>query len=57
VALVHHARQHWPWIGLLVASGKARPTSTALPPKCRFLPKPYDPDHVVNHVRELVAGE
>jgi CheY-like chemotaxis protein len=56
VALAHHARQHWPSIGLLVASGKARPASTGLPSKCRFLLKPYDPDHVVSHVRELVAA-
>lgn len=52
--LAHHVRGHWPWIALLVASGTARPAHDEIPPGARFLPKPYDLDHVVRHVRELV---
>ena len=52
--LAHHVRGNWPWIALLVASGKAQPAPEAMPPGSRFLPKPYNPDHVVQHVRELV---
>jgi two-component system, response regulator PdtaR len=53
--LAHHARSHWPWIALLLASGKARPTLAEMPAGSRFLSKPYDADHVVTHVRELMA--
>jgi CheY-like chemotaxis protein len=52
--LAHHVRGNWPWIALLVASGKAQPASEAMPAGSRFLPKPYNPDHVVQHVRELM---
>ena len=52
--LAHHVRGHWPWIALPMASGKARPTPEGMPAGSRFLPKPYDPNHVVRHVRELV---
>ena len=52
--LAHHVRSEWPWIALLVASGNSWPSPEALPAGSRFLPKPYDPDHVVQHVRELV---
>ena len=55
LTLAHHARRHWPWIVLLVASGLARPPATTLPEGCRFLPKPYDPDHAVGHLREMLA--
>jgi CheY-like chemotaxis protein len=57
MALVHHVHGHWPWISLILTSGDVRPASTELPAGCRFLPKPYLPDHVLHHVRELVAAE
>jgi CheY-like chemotaxis protein len=52
--LAHEAAVRWPWIALLVASGKDRPQSGDLPPGCRFLTKPYAPDTVVIHVMELM---
>ena len=55
--LAHHAHRHWPWIGLLVASGKAAPKAPDMPPRARFLPKPYDPMHVLDHLRALVAAD
>ncbi len=54
--LAHHVRRRWPWIALLVASGNFRPSPDAMPVGSRFLPKPYHPDHVVKHVRELVEA-
>ena len=54
--LAHHVRGQWPWIALLVASGNFRPSPDAMPAGSRFLPKPYNPDHVVKHVRELVEA-
>jgi CheY-like chemotaxis protein len=55
--LAHHVRGNWPWIALLVTSGKAQPTSEELPTGSRFLSKPYQANHVVQHVRELVTAE
>ena len=54
--LAHLARRSWPWIALLITSGRARPEPGDLPGGSRFLPKPYDPDHVVDHLREMIAG-
>ena len=55
VALAHHTRRHWPWIGLLVASAQPRPAPGTLPAGSRFLAKPYRLDLAVQHVRELAA--
>jgi two-component system, response regulator PdtaR len=55
--LAHHVRRIWPWIALLVASGQAQPGTAEMPLGCRFLAKPYEPQHVVTHIRELVAAE
>lgn len=54
--LAHHVHDHWPWITLIVASGKARPLATEMPDGSRFLSKPYNLAHVVKHVRELAAS-
>lgn len=56
LALAHHSRRHWPWIVLLIASGLACPDPAELPADSRFLPKPYDPDHAVVHLREMLEG-
>lgn len=52
--LAHHVRGLWPWIAVLVASGKSRPGVAELPSGTRFLPKPYSLHRVVEHVRELI---
>lgn len=54
LALAHHTQKNWPWVVILLTSGLAIPLPTALPDGSRFLSKPYDPDHVVRHLREMV---
>jgi CheY-like chemotaxis protein len=56
VALSHHVKTHWPWIGLLVTSAHATPMTDNLPEGCRFLPKPYHHAHVMQHLRALTAA-
>ena len=56
IDLAHHVSANWPWVVLLVTSGKPDPVESALPKGSRFLPKPYDYNHVVQHVRELIAA-
>jgi DNA-binding NtrC family response regulator len=53
--LVQHVHQHWPGIGILVASGRGTLAAT-LPPASRFLAKPYTLDRLVAHVQELAAA-
>ena len=53
LALSHHVKTHWPWIGLLVTSAHAGLTGENLPIGGRFLPKPYQGQRVIKHVREL----
>ncbi len=55
--LAQEAALRWPWIALLVASGKERPDGGALPAGCRFLPKPYAPDRVVFQVISMLDGD
>ncbi len=54
--LAHIARRKWPWIVLLIASGQARPRPHELPEGSRFVQKPYDPDHVIDHLRDMIAA-
>ena len=54
-ALAGHAAAHWPWIKLLVTSGKATPRQGELPVGGRFLPKPYLTGELVRHAVELLA--
>ena len=56
LGLARHAREHWPWLGILIASGAAQPASLELPPGSRFVAKPYKLQHVVGHVRELASA-
>jgi DNA-binding NtrC family response regulator len=55
LALAHLSRRTWPWIALLIASGHARPKADEMPEASRFLAKPYHPDHVVNHLQDMLA--
>jgi hypothetical protein len=53
VALSHHMKTRWPWIGLIVTSAHAMLTEDDLPRGGRFLAKPYHHPHVIEQVREL----
>jgi DNA-binding response OmpR family regulator len=53
VLLAKHARAHWPWVDLVLASGRPKPENTAMPLGARFFQKPYAIASVVAHVREL----
>ena len=56
IALSHHVKAHWPWIGLLVTSAHVTPQAEDLPEGSRFLRKPYHRAHVVDRIRELAAA-
>jgi DNA-binding NtrC family response regulator len=56
VMLAHETTKRWPWIGILITSGYTHHTRAAMPAVSRFLDKPYDLDHVIQHIHELVSG-
>jgi two-component system, response regulator PdtaR len=56
IALSHHTKKHWPWIGLLVTSAHPAPFAHELPEGCRFLQKPYHRAHVIEHLTALAAA-
>jgi two-component system, response regulator PdtaR len=56
VMLAHETKRRWPWIGLLIASAYTPHKTAAMPVGSRFLPKPYELDHVVQHLRELTGA-
>jgi DNA-binding response OmpR family regulator len=55
--LAHHVRRSWPPIALLITSGASALVASDMPAGARFLAKPYDPDHVVDHARILIAQD
>jgi DNA-binding NtrC family response regulator len=55
VLLAQHSRKHWPWIEVVLASGRAKPDSATMPENAEFFQKPYTVSSVVEHIRQLVA--
>jgi len=47
-----HTREHWPWISLIVTSGRLQKSLGEMPANTRFFQKPYEVDGVVDHIRE-----
>ncbi len=48
--------QRWPWISVLVASGKWLTAPAGLPPGSQFLAKPYHIGRVIGQMRDLLAA-
>jgi CheY-like chemotaxis protein len=55
LALARQARDRWPHIGIIVVSGQLMSKPQELTAGGRFHRRPYDPDTVVRHARELTA--
>jgi CheY-like chemotaxis protein len=56
LALVREVRDRWPHIAIMVVSAKQVPYAEELPAGSRFEQKPYSPDTVVRHARELTSS-
>jgi CheY-like chemotaxis protein len=55
LALARQVHDRWPHIGIIVASARAMPQPDEMPAGCRYHQKPYSPDRVVKHARELTS--
>jgi CheY-like chemotaxis protein len=51
--LAYYVHDRWPWIALLIASGKRRPLATETPLLSRLISKPYSHALMVNHIKAL----
>jgi CheY-like chemotaxis protein len=56
LALARQVHDRWPHVGIMVASGMKLPHPEELPEGSRFERKPYNPDTVVRHARELTSA-
>jgi CheY-like chemotaxis protein len=53
VLLARHTRTHWPWIEVLLVSGRPKPDDSAMPENTRFFQKPYDVTDIGEHICDL----
>jgi CheY-like chemotaxis protein len=53
--LARYARRRWPWISIILTSGKLTPPCHEMPKGSRFVPKPYKFGHVLTHVEQLAG--
>src|ERR1700678_241272 len=56
IALARRVHDRWPHIGIMVASANPILKTDGLPAGSRFEQKPYGPDAVVRHARELTSA-
>ncbi len=56
LALARQVRGRWPHIDIMVVSAKRLALTQELPSGSRFEQKPYAPDVVVRHARELTSA-
>lgn len=53
-ALAHHVARRWPWIEIVVASGRVEPARGDMPEKASFISKPFHTDLVHAHLRRTL---
>jgi CheY-like chemotaxis protein len=53
--LARLVRQQWPWIAVILTSGKMVPARHEMPSDTRFLPKPYSLEQMLTDLQELAA--
>lgn len=50
------AHQRWPWMHIIVASGRREPQRRRIPAHGLFIPKPYAPEEIVRDIDALLAA-
>lgn len=50
--LARHVAEEWPHIEIVIASGQIVPKEGDMPAKATFIPKPFNHDMVLGHLRE-----
>lgn len=52
--LARHVAENYPWIEIVIASGRMKPSDTDMPAKATFLAKPFSAQLVHDHLREIL---
>jgi CheY-like chemotaxis protein len=55
LSLAREVSRRWPWIDVLITSGRVREEDVGLQAKWPFIPKPYDPKTVVKQIDALLG--
>lgn len=50
--LARHVAEHWPWIEIVISSGRMKPAPGDMPDKATFISKPFNAQMVHQHLRE-----
>ncbi len=53
-ALARHVAKEWPWIDIVIASGRIVPEPGNMPDKATFISKPFSAAVVREHLRETL---
>ena len=54
VKLAQVARDRWPPLKIIITSGYRKVSQGEMPPECRFFDKPYNLEHVITTIREMM---
>jgi len=52
--LARHVAEQYPWIEVVIASGKMRPSEGEMPPGATFIAKPFSASMIYDHLREIL---
>ena len=55
--VAQHVARHWPWIEIVIASGRLTPHAGDLPEKASFIGKPFSTDLVHDHLRRILPDQ
>lgn len=56
-ALARHVSEVWPWIEIVIASGRVTPSANDLPPRATFISKPFNNEMVHEHLRKTLPDK
>ncbi|TVV75751.1 response regulator [Sphingomonas solaris] len=52
--LAHHVADNYPWIEIVIASGRIQPAGDDMPAKASFIRKPFNDRMIHDHLREIL---
>ncbi|MEG3178911.1 response regulator [Sphingomonas sp. RB3P16] len=55
-ALARHVSEHYPWIEIVIASGRVGPDAGDLPEKATFVSKPFTAAMIHKHLRTILPN-
>ena len=55
--LARYVAEHWPWIEIVISSGRVKPEDGDMPPHATFIGKPFSAQLVHDHLREKLPDQ